>query len=103
MTNNSEKNLTTLLPGVEPNTFWVKRINNVIVFTKSVNSNFRTLWLAPATRNILGYSLLCDWSQDDVSFEDIIYRETKVWAINEAVVQTNTPKATDFSLSVFYW
>ena len=40
----------------------------------AVNSNFRAICLAPVTRNILGYSLFCDWSQDGVSFEDIIGR-----------------------------
>ena len=29
------------------------------IFTKSVDSNFRAFWLAPVTRNILGYSLFC--------------------------------------------
>ena len=42
----------------------------MLVFTKSVNSNICALWLAPVTRNILGYS------------------------------QTNTKKATNFGLSV---
>ena len=31
-----------------------------LVFTKSVDSNFRTFWLAPVTQNILGYSLFCE-------------------------------------------
>ena len=31
-----------------------------LVFTKSVDSNFRVFWLAPVTRNILGYSLFCE-------------------------------------------
>ena len=31
-----------------------------LVFTKSVNSNFRAFWLAPVTWNILGYSLFCE-------------------------------------------
>ena len=34
-------------------------ILGIIVFTKSVTSNFRAFWLAPVTRNILGYSLYC--------------------------------------------
>jgi len=33
---------------------------NHLVFTKSVDSNFRAFWLAPVTRNILGYSLFCE-------------------------------------------
>ena len=31
-----------------------------LVFTKSVDSNFRAFWLAPVTRNILGYPLFCN-------------------------------------------
>ena len=31
-----------------------------LVFTKSVDSDFRVFWLAPVTRNILGYSLFCE-------------------------------------------
>ena len=31
-----------------------------LVFTKSVDSNFRAFWSAPLTRNILGYSLFCE-------------------------------------------
>ena len=31
-----------------------------LVFTKSVDSNFRAFWLAPVTWNILGYSLFCE-------------------------------------------
>ena len=57
------------------------------------------LWLDPVTQNIFGYSLFCNPSHDGVSFQDI--SEDKIWAISEAVVQTNTKKATNFSLSVF--
>ena len=32
----------------------------LLVFTKSVESNFCAFWLAPVTRNILGYSLFCE-------------------------------------------
>ena len=32
--------------------------HNLLVFTKSVDSNFRAFWVAPVTQNILGYSLL---------------------------------------------
>ena len=46
-----------------------------LVFTKSVNGNFRSFWLGPVTRNILGYSLFCDRSQDGVSFQDIFVRQ----------------------------
>ena len=68
-----------------------------LVFTKSVNSNFRTFSLAPVTR-ILGYSLFCDRSQHGVYFQDI--SEDEICAINEAVVETNAKKVTDFGLSV---
>ena len=57
------------------------------------------LWLDPVTQNIFGYSLFCNQSHDGFSFQDIL--EDKIWAISEAVVQTNTNKATNFSLSVF--
>ena len=46
----------------------------IFIFTKSVNSNFRAFSLALVTRNILGYLLLCDRSQDGVSFGDIFGR-----------------------------
>ena len=46
-----------------------------LVFTKSVNGNFRSFWLGPVTRKILGYSLFCDRSQDGVSFQDIFVRQ----------------------------
>ena len=48
--------------------------NNFLVFTKSLNSNFRAIRLAPVTRNILGFSLFCDKSQDGVQFRDIFGR-----------------------------
>ena len=32
----------------------------ISVFTKSVDSNFRSIWSAPVTWNILGYSLFCE-------------------------------------------
>ena len=31
-----------------------------LVFTKSVDSNFRAFWLVPVTWNIHGYSLFCE-------------------------------------------
>ena len=43
----------------------------VLVFTKSVNSNFCTFWLALITQNSLGHSLFCNQSQDGISFWDI--------------------------------
>ena len=42
-----------------------------LVSTKSVDSNLRMSWLAPITENILGYSMVCDRSQDGISFQDI--------------------------------
>ena len=35
-------------------------VYSLLVFTKSVDSNFRAIWLAPVTRNVLGYSLFCE-------------------------------------------
>jgi len=70
----------------------------LLVITKSVNRTFCMFWLAPVILNIIGYSLFCNWSQDDVSFEDIF--EDEIWVINEAVVQKTTKKATNFGLSV---
>ena len=40
----------------------------LLVFTKSVDSNFCAFWLAPVTRNILGYSLFWDGIQNGFSF-----------------------------------
>ena len=41
----------------------VKEIYLYLVFTKSVESNFRAFWLAPVTWSILGYSLFCEWRE----------------------------------------
>ena len=68
----------------------------VVVITKSLNSNFCAFWLVPVTRNILGYSLFCDQSRDGVCFET--FSKDEIWAINEAVVQANTKKATSFNV-----
>ena len=62
-----------------------------------MNSDFRAFLLAPVTRNIPGYFLFFDRSQDGVQFRDI--SEDEICAINEAVVETNTKKATEFGLS----
>ena len=41
--------------------FCIKNIEYLLlVFTKSEDNNFRAFWLAPVTRNILGYSLFCE-------------------------------------------
>ena len=47
-----------------------------LVFRKTVNGNYRAFWWVPVTRNILGYSLFFDRSQDGVSFRDI-FRQKK--------------------------
>ena len=70
-------------------------------FAAIVNKNllvFTQFWLATVTQKILGYSLFCDQNQDGISFQDV---KGDIWAINEAVVQTNTKKVTNFGLSVF--
>ena len=54
-----------------------------------MNSNFHAFWLVPVTRNIKIASTFKTFSEDET------------WAINEAVVQTNTTKGTTFGLSVF--
>ena len=63
----------------------------LVVITKSLNSNFCAFWLVSVTRNILGYSLFCDQSQDGVCFKT--FSKDEIWAINEAVLQANTKKA----------
>ena len=45
-----------------------------LVFTKSVDSSFRAFWLAPVTRNILGYSLFWNGIQNGFSFRDSFQR-----------------------------
>ena len=71
----------------------------LLVITKSVNRAFCMFWWAPVNLNIVGYSLFYNWSQDDISFQDIF--EDEIWMINEAVVQKTAKKATNFGLSVF--
>ena len=68
-----------------------------LVFTKSVNSNFRTFSLAPVTRNIL--HCFATGAKMASIFET--FPADEICAINEAVVETNAKKATDFGLSVF--
>ena len=41
---------------------------------KTLYSNFCMFWLATITRNIPGHSLFSDWSQDGVSFREILRR-----------------------------
>ena len=69
-----------------------------LVFTKSVNSTFGAFWLAPATRKILAIHCFVTGGKMASRFE--AFSEDEIWAINEAVVQTNTKKATIFGLSV---
>ena len=58
-------------------------------------------WLAPVSRNILGYSLFCNCSQYGVSFnfQDVFEKRklSEKWSSSTK----NTKKATNFSLSVF--
>ena len=68
------------------NLIWL--VMSILVFTKSVNSNYCAFWLTPVTQNIFGYSLFCDWSQDGISFRDINFSKDKIWAINQAVIRT---------------
>ena len=68
----------------------------LVVITKSLNSNFCAFWLVPMTQNILGYSLFCDQSQDGICFKT--FSKDEIWAINKAVVQANTKKATSFNV-----
>ena len=68
----------------------------LVVITKSLNSNFCAFWLVPMTRNILGYLLFCDQSQDGVCFKT--FSKDEIWAINEAVLKANTKKATSFNV-----
>ena len=51
-----------------------------LVFTKSVNRNFLAFWLASVARNILGYSLFCNRSQDGVSFR-AFSDENELWLL----------------------
>ena len=71
-----------------------------------MNSNFRAFWLANVTRNILGYSplaILCFATEAKMASRFETFLEDEIWAINEQVVQTNTKRATNFGLSVFYY
>ena len=62
-----------------------------------MNSSFRAFWLATVTRNIFG----CFATEAKMASRFEEFSEDEIWAINETVVQTNTKKATNFSLSVF--
>ena len=68
-----------------------------------MNSNFREFWLAPVTQNILAIHCFATETKMASRFEKFLEEMEflEIWAINEAVGQTNTKKATNFSLSVF--
>ena len=70
-----------------------------VVFCKLVNSNFRAFWLAPVTRISLAIHCFATGAKMASRFKTFSVDE--IWAINEAVVQRNTKKATNFGLSVF--
>ena len=53
-----------------------------LVFTKSVDNNFRAFWLAPVTWNILGYSLICERREKRLRFAKI--SEEEIVAVIEA-------------------
>ena len=60
---------------------WKYLEQNVLVFTKSVDSTFRAFWLAPVTRNILGYSLFCEQKklkQDFFIQSDLVNTKTTI-------------------------
>ena len=71
----------------------------LIVFTKSVNSTFRAFWLTPVPRISLAFH--CFETGAKMASRLETFSEDENWAINEAVVQTNTKKATNFGLSMF--
>ena len=50
----------TLKPASSAASLEDKEKKLLLVFTTSVDSNFRAFWLAPVTWNILGYSLFCE-------------------------------------------
>ena len=91
------------LPNFNHNHTTTELTNNkfILVFTKSVNSNFCAFWLAPVTCNILGYSLLCDWSQDGVLFWGIFERRN---LSNKWSSQKNKYQESDkLWFAVVYW
>ena len=52
---------------------------HLLVFTKSVDCNFRAFWLAPVTQNIRGNSLFWDGTQNGFSFRDSFKRLISRW------------------------
>ena len=69
--------------------------NYLLVFTKSVNSNFRAFLLLPLTQNILGYSLFGTGINMASCFAIVFL------VANESAVPTKTMQTTKFGLLVF--
>ena len=66
-------NLICMLIAISPlprHTGWVTVVN----IYKSVDSNLRAFWLAPVTRNILGYSLFLKGEKNGASFHESFRR-----------------------------
>ena len=69
--------------------------NYLLVFTKSVNSNFREFLLVPLTQNILGYSLFGTGINMAFCFAIVFL------VANESAAPTKTMQTTKFGLLVF--
>ena len=69
--------------------------NYLLVFTKSVNSNFRAFLLVPLTQNILGYSLFGTGINMASCFAIVFL------VANESAAPTKTMQTTKFGLLVF--
>ena len=69
--------------------------NYLLVFTTSVNSNFRAFLLVPLTQNILGYSLFGTGINMASCFAIVFL------VANESAAPTETMQTTKFGLLVF--
>ena len=69
--------------------------NYFLVFTKSVNGNFRAFLLVPLTQNILGYSLFGTGINMASCFAIVFL------VANESAAPTKTMQTTKFGLLVF--
>ena len=69
--------------------------NYLLVFTKSLNSNFRAFLLVPLTQNILGYSLFGTGINMASCFAIVFL------VANESAAPTKTMQTTKFGLLVF--
>ena len=67
-----------------------KGISKINICQMSVNSNFRGFWLAHVTRNILTLAIHCFATEAKMASRFQTFPEDEIWAIKEAVVQTNT-------------